>query len=179
VLGNENPSGHLSMTFPRAIGQIPLHHDRLSGARPHLDEENYFNRYIDEESSPLYPFGFGLSYTSFALESAVVTPTLSAASPAKLCTKVTNTGKYRGAATIQVYAHVRKSPLIRPMRQLIAWKRIELIPETSAEIEFEIAPDMLMLYDAQGQGHQPEGICDLAVGMDADAQFTLRVFCEK
>ena len=178
-MGDKTPSGHLSMTFPRTIGQIPIHHDRLSGARPHLDGENYFNRYIDESSDPLYPFGFGLSYTTFALESSVAKQTLSAASPATLCIKITNTGKHDGAAVVQVYAHLKKSPLIRPMRHLIAWKRIELIPEASAEIEFEITPDMLMLYDAQGQGYQPEGVCELAVGMDADAPFTLGVFCEK
>ncbi|MBR5288503.1 MAG: glycoside hydrolase family 3 C-terminal domain-containing protein [Clostridia bacterium] len=177
VMGDQSPSGHLSMTFPRAIGQIPLHHDRLSGARPHLDGENYFNRYIDESSAPLYPFGYGLSYTSFALDSKVVKQTLCAGSPAVIRTQVTNTGSCSGAAVLQVYAHLRKSPLIRPMRQLIAFRRVELAPQETAEIEFELTQEMLMLYDADGCGVAPEGICDLAVGMDADAPFAQHILC--
>lgn len=179
VMGDQTPSGHLSMTFPRAIGQIPIHHDRLSGARPHLDGENYFNRYIDESSDPLYPFGFGLSYTTFTLESAMVKQTLSPASPAAIRVKITNTGNCDGAAVVQVYAHLKKSPLIRPMRQLVAWKRVELVCGAAEEIELNITANMLTLYDAQGEAHLPEGACDLAVGMDAGAPFSLCVLCQR
>ena len=65
------------------------------------------------------------------------------------------------------------------MRQLIAYRRIALAPGASSEVEFEITADMLMLYDAQGQGYSPKGICDLAVGMDANAPFSLSVDCER
>jgi len=177
VLGDETPSGHLSMTFPRAIGQIPIHHDRLSGARPHLDGKNYFNRYIDEASAPLYPFGFGLSYTDFALESSVIDAHLTPGHPALVRTRIRNTGSRAGAAVIQVYAHLRKSAFIRPMRTLIAFRCVMLAPGEAHDIDLPVSAGMLTLFDAQGCAHLPEGVCDLAVGMDADAPFTLTLSC--
>jgi len=177
VMGDETPSGHLSMTFPRAIGQIPIHHDRLTGARPHLDGECYFNRYIDESSDPLFPFGFGLSYTSFSLSCHAVQPQLSPDQSAKICTIVRNTGRRAGAAVIQVYARLRHSRLIRPQRQLIAWKRIPLDPGEEKAVDFAVTADMLTLYDSQGNAIAPEGLCDLFVGMDANAPFTLPIVC--
>ena len=179
VMGDETPSGRLSMTFPRAIGQIPIHHDRLSGARPHLDGECYYNRYIDESSDPLFPFGFGLSYTTFALDSEVVDGLLAPDHSARIRATVKNTGSRPGATVVQVYAHLRKSPLIRPMRTLIAFERVMLEPGENKTVDFEITAQMLTLYDAQGRALAPEGICDLAVGMDAAASFLLSFSCSR
>lgn len=179
VMGDQSPSGRLSMTFPRAIGQIPIHHDRLSGARPHLDGECYYNRYIDESSDPLYPFGFGLSYTTFALESEIVEETLAPDHPACIRATVKNTGDRPGAAVIQVYAHLRRSTLIRPRRQLIAFRRVPLVPGEEKAVDFALTPEMLILYDAQGRAFMPDGICDLAVGMDAAAPMTLSIRCRR
>ncbi len=177
VMGEETPSGHLSMTFPRAIGQIPIHHDRLSGARLHMDGVAYQNRYIDETSAPLYPFGFGLSYTGFALQSACTDDQLTPEHPARLRAAVRNTGSRSGEAVVQVYAHLRHSRLIRPMRQLIAWRRVPLAAGEEATVDFEITADMLRLYDAQGSAVPAQGPCDLAVGFDADAPMTLCIRC--
>lgn len=179
VMGDANPSGHLSMTFPRAVGQIPIHHDRLTPARPAAEGDRYVNRYLDELNTPLYPFGFGLSYTTFSLSCEVVCNTLTPQRPAFVRAAVRNTGERAGAAVIQVYARLRHSHLIRPERQLIAWKRVLLAPGEEKTVEFAIAADLLTLFDAQGRAYAPEGACDLAVGMDAAAPFALCIDCRR
>ena len=167
VMGDENPSGHASMTFPRAVGQIPIHHDMLSSARPHVENTIYVNRYVDEQHDPLFPFGFGLSYTTFRVDSAAQGRTVTA--------RVTNTGSVAGQTVVQVYGRVRHGRLIRPVKQLLAWQRVSLQPGQSCEVSFEITPDMLRLYDAQGQAVMPQGLCDVAVGEDSTAAFTLAI----
>ncbi|MBQ8200870.1 MAG: glycoside hydrolase family 3 C-terminal domain-containing protein [Clostridia bacterium] len=167
VMGDENPSGHASMTFPRALGQVPIHHDRLSAARPHVENAIYVNRYIDESHYPLFPFGYGLSYTTFAVDASADGQTVSA--------KVTNTGAVRGDTVVQVYGRLQHSRLIRPEKQLLAWQRVSLAPGECREISFRITPDMLRMYDAQGAAVEAEGLCDIAVGEDSAVPFSLTV----
>lgn len=167
VMGDANPSGRLSMTFPRALGQVPIHHDRLSSARPWKADTIYVNRYKDESNFPLFPFGFGLSYTDFRVEAKAEGRTVTAT--------VTNTGDRSGETVVQVYARLRRSPLIRPDKRLIAWQRVSLQPGESISIAFPITPDLLRMYDAQGRAVEPEGLCDIAVGESSDVPYTLEI----
>jgi len=167
VMGDANPSGHLSMTFPRALGQVPIHHDRLSTARPWKADTIYVNRYKDESNFPLFPFGFGLSYTDFRIAAAAEGRTITAT--------VENTGSRAGETVVQVYGRMRRSPLIRPDKRLIAWQRVSLQPGERREITFPIIPDMLRMFDAQGCAVEPEGLCDIAVGESSDVPYTLEI----
>jgi len=167
VMGDANPSGHLSMTFPRALGQVPIHHDRLSSARPNREGGVYCSRYLDEAYGPLFPFGYGLSYTAFEVETTAEGRTVTA--------KVTNTGDAAGETVIQVYGRLRKSKLIRPDKRLLDWKRVWVNPGESQTIAFEITPDRLRMYDAQGAAVEAEGLCDIAVGENSAAAYTVQV----
>ena len=176
VMGDENPSGHLSMTFPRALGQVPIHHDRLSTARPFQPDAAYINRYIDEVNDPLFPFGYGLSYTTFDIGAPVVILEYStSATPAVVAVRVENTGSCAGAVAVQVYARLRHSRLIRPDKRLIGWKKCMLQPGENKTLSFSITPDMLRMYDATGHAVEPEGICDLAIGDSSDAPFNAQI----
>lgn len=176
LMGDENPSGHLSMTFPRALGQIPIHHDRLRSSRPFVPGAFFVNRYIDEVNDPLFPFGFGLSYTTFAIENPqVISPLSTADAPAEVAVTVKNTGDRAGAVALQVYARLRHSRLIRPDKQLIAWQKCILQPGETKTVSFRITPDMLRMFDAAGRAVEPEGICDLAIGNCSDAPFHAQI----
>ena len=169
VMGDENPSGHLSMTVPRSLGQVPIHHDRLSSARPFKENSGFVNRYIDETNDPLFPFGYGLSYTTFAIgEPRTVAPTV-------VEVPVTNTGDREGAAVVQVYARLRHGRLMQPDKRLIAWQKRTLQPSETQTLTFCITPDKLRLYDAAGNAVEPEGICDLAIGDRSDCAFNAHV----
>lgn len=167
VMGDANPSGHLSMTVPRALGQVPIHHDRLSSARPWREGAIYVNRYKDESNFPLFPFGFGLSYTTFSIEAKTEGCAVTA--------RVTNTGACAGETVVQVYGRLRHSSHIRPDRQLLTWQRIALRPGECRELTFLITPDMLRMYDAEGEAIEAAGVCDIAVGESSSAPYTLYV----
>jgi len=173
VMGDENPSGHLSMTFPRSLGQVPIHHDRVSTARPFAPGVTYINRYIDEVNEPLFPFGYGLSYTTFHIgEPEVISQQEKAAI---VSVRVENTGDRDGAVAVQVYARLRHSRLIRPDKKLVAWKKCMLKSGESKTLSFRITSDMLRMYDASGRGVEPEGICDLAIGNCSDVAFNAQI----
>lgn len=167
VMGDENPSGHLSMTFPRSLGQVPIHHDRLSCARPWRKGAVYVARYRDEENAPLYPFGFGLSYTSFAIHAHI--------EEHRVIADVTNTGTAAGETVVQVYGRLRHSTLIRPDKRLLCWQRVSLLPGESTRLSFVITPDLLRMFDSQGRPVDAVGICDIAVGDSSDAPYSHQI----
>lgn len=168
VTGDESPCGHLSMTFPRAIGQIPIHHDRLTTARPYQKGVHDVNRYLDESNDPLYPFGYSQSYTSFEISNLAI-----GGSQATVC--IRNIGSRTGAAVVQVYARLRHSSLLRPSRRLVAWKKETLAPGEMHELRFPLTKGKLRTYDADGKEIAIQGICDLAIGMDSNAPWNLRI----
>ncbi len=175
VMGDANPSGHTAMTFPRSLGQVPIHHDKLSACR-RWEPHKYSNRYVDEKNDPLFPFGFGLSYTDFALSAqSVSAETLG--SGVTVSVRVTNTGTRFGETVVQLYARVPHSPLIRSVRSLIGWKRIALAPGESTEVRLPVTAEMLRIYDAAGEPVKLKGKCYLAIGLDSAAEFTLAVDC--
>lgn len=175
LMGDANPSGHTSMTFPRSLGQVPIHHDKLSACR-RKEDHKYSNRYVDEENEPLFPFGFGLSYTDFALSDlSVSADTLG--DGASVSATVTNTGSRFGETVVQLYARVPHSPIIRPVRSLIGWKRVGLAPGESTRIHLPVTRQMLEVFDANGNPVPLRGICRLALGFDSSAEFNLTISC--
>lgn len=178
LMGDVSPSGRTSVTFARSLGQIPIHHDKLTSCR--LEEQNnkYSNRYVDERNDPLFPFGFGLSYTTFAISDAAVSKQdLNAEEPVTVSVRVTNTGKLASETVVQLYARLKHGPIIRPVRSLIGWKRLALAPGESKTVELPVNQEMLTIFDASGKAILPKGECLLAVGMDSAAEFNLSVNC--
>ena len=177
LMGDENPSGHLSMTFPRSLGQVPIHHDALSNGRPCGDVfQPFASAYRDEKNLPLYPFGYGLSYTSFCIDQPQLSaPELSENAPATITAVVTNTGSREGATVVQLYAHGRHGVQMLPLRTLLAWKRVSLRPGETAKVAFTLTKDMLATFDADGCTVPAEGVYDLALGEDSTAPWNASV----
>ena len=169
VMGDANPSGHLSMTFPRCIGQIPIHHDRLTSCRPvgsRGEGSSFVNRYIDESNEPLFPFGFGLSYTSFELTNARITGDA-------LTVTVRNLGDRDGETVVQLYGRVRHARIIRPQRTLIGWQRIAAAAGAQEEVRIPLRLDRLKMLDCEGRPVELAGIVDLYAGFDSTADIHL------
>ena len=177
LMGDENPSGHLSMTFPRSLGQVPIHHDALSNGRPCGDVfQPFASAYRDEKNSPLYPFGYGLSYTSFRIDQPQLSaPELSESAPVTITAEVTNTGAREGATVVQLYAHGRHGAQMLPLRTLLAWKRVSLKAGETARVSFSLTKDMLVTCDAEGCAVPAEGVYDLALGEDSAAPWNASV----
>jgi beta-glucosidase len=168
LFGDANPSGKLPATFPRAVGQEPLFYNQLPTGRPAEDvdlthpptgEDKYISRYIDETNAPLYPFGYGLSYTSF--EYSPVTLSLARVSAAELMhpkskytpvrivvsTDVKNTGPAEGVEVVQLYIRNTGGSVEEPVRELKGFQRLDLKPGQTAHVEFTLGFDDLCYYN--------------------------------
>ncbi len=125
-MGEVSPSGKLPMTFPRSVGQIPISYNELPTSRP-ATGNRFTTGYVDEEKGPLFPFGFGLSYTTFAysdlkVSKAAITPD----GEIEVSVRVANTGKRDGAEVVQLYTHQHVASRSRPLRELKGFEKIGL-----------------------------------------------------
>jgi beta-glucosidase len=148
LFGDVNPGGKLPVTFPRTIGQVPLYYNHLSTGRPAHPAYRTTSRYLDETVEPLYPFGYGLSYTTFTLGQ----PRLSAQSirpdgRLAVTVEVANTGLRAGDEVVQLYLQDVVSSTARPVRELAGFQRVTLVPGEKRDVSFEIGPSQLGLYD--------------------------------
>jgi beta-glucosidase len=132
LFGDVNPSAKLPVTIPRATGQCPIYYNHLPTGRPPNPDDHYTSKYIDLPIGPLYPFGFGLSYTTFAYSDLRVTPTSASAT-------VRNTGTRPGEEIVEMYIGRPVADISRPVKELKAFKRVALEPGESARVEFPIA----------------------------------------
>lgn len=152
LFGDVNPSGKLTTTFPRTVGQIPLYYNHKNTGRPHGDLDPYVkfrSNYIDIVNAPLYPFGYGLSYTTFEYGE----PQLSASQVAvgdefTVTVNVRNTGSRDGKETVQLYIRDLVGSTTRPVKSLRAFRKIELKAGESTDVVFNLSTDDLRYYDA-------------------------------
>jgi beta-glucosidase len=140
IFGDINPSGKLTISVPRSVGQIPIYYNHKPSAQ--------FLPYVTESNTPLYPFGYGLSYTSYSYS----TPRLSATtiSPdgsATVSVDVTNTGRTKGDEIVQLYVHQQTSSVTRPVKELKNFSRIHLEPGEKKTVNFTIDKNSLALWD--------------------------------
>ncbi|HYC29232.1 MAG TPA: glycoside hydrolase family 3 C-terminal domain-containing protein, partial [Chitinophagaceae bacterium] len=150
LFGDYNPSAKLPITFPRTVGQVPIYYNHYNTGRPPRSETNtnYVSAYIDLLNSPKFPFGYGLSYTSFSY-SPVQLSADSIRGNAKLTASVTltNTGKLAGTETVQLYIRDVTGSVVRPVKELKGFKKLTLQPGESAIVDFTIVTDMLKFYN--------------------------------
>lgn len=172
LFGEASPSGRLSVTFPRTLGQVPIYYYAKNTGRPYVHPgAKYESRYLDCENEPLYPFGYGLTYTTFSYGK----PELSAESfsPNDSITvkaTVTNTGSREGTEVVQLYIRDLVGSVTRPLKQLKGFERITLAPGESREVEFEIAPETLSFWRKDMTFGPEAGEFHLFVGGDSDCQ---------
>lgn len=149
VYGRVNPSGKLTMTFPRNVGQIPLYYNMKNGGRPAKTDsyKRFSSCYMDSPNSPLYPFGYGLSYTTFEYSDfALSADAMPSDGSVTASVKVTNTGSRDADETVQLYIHDVYSSMTRPVKELKAFRKVRVKAGETVEVSFEITPEMLSWY---------------------------------
>ena len=148
LFGQYNPSGKLTMTFPRNVGQIPIFYYEKNTGRPiYLKDPKYKSRYIDCPNDPLFPFGYGLSYTTFAYSDISLSTTdLTEKGELKASVNVTNTGNAAGEEVVQCYVRDLVGSITRPVKELKGFEKIALKVGESKVVTFTITPDMLAFH---------------------------------
>lgn len=156
LFGDVNPGGKLPITFPRSVGQLPDYYD-------HKPSRNRSYAFVD--NSPLFPFGYGLSYTHFRFENVRVEPAkIGPGGTAKVTVDVTNTGTREGDEVPQMYIHQRVSSVTQPVMQLRGFQRVTLKPGEKRTVEFPITPDTLAIFDINMNRVVEPGMFDIMVG---------------
>ena len=146
LFGDYNPSGRLTMSFPRRVGQVPLHYNEFNTGRPvktSIHNSRFTSRYIDVENTPLYPFGYGLSYTKFEYgDIKISSDKLTNNSTITASIKVKNVGDIAGYETVQLYIQDIKGSVVRPVKELKGFKKVKLESGEEQDIEFVINEEM-------------------------------------
>lgn len=132
------PEGKLTMSFPRATGQCPIYYNHFSTGRPYRSDDKFTSRYIDCEEGAMYPFGYGLSYTHFTYSDASCKKE-NDENKYVIYVTVENDGDYDGVETVQLYYNVKPSKPIRPVQELLRFKKIKLKSKTKEVIQFTIS----------------------------------------
>ena len=168
LFGDVNPSGKLTMTFPKNVGQIPLFYNHKNTGRP-LPEGKWFEKfrsnYLDVDNDPLYPFGYGLSYTNFQYSDITLSaPTMGQDGSVTAMVTVTNTGKYDGAEVVQLYIRDLVGSITRPVKELKGFDKIFLKAGESKTVSFKITPELLRFYDYELNYVAEPGDFDIMIG---------------
>lgn len=170
LFGDANPSGKLPVTFPRAIGQVPIYYDHKQTGRPAREEERYSSRYIDVHWTPQYPFGHGLSYTTFGYEAPRLSATtLGPTDTLTVNVRVTNTGAREGTEVVQLYLRDDAATFTRPVRALRGFQRVALQPGASADVQFSLDQDDFALLGEHFERVVEPGTFTVFVGGSSDA----------
>jgi beta-glucosidase len=183
LTGAYNPSGHLPVTWPRSLGQVPIFYAHKNSGRPEPKKlgDIYFSHYIDSPSEPLYPFGYGLSYTTFSFDQLRLSaPTVDAnGAPLTVTVRVRNSGPRAGEQVVQLYTHQRVGSVTRPVRELKGFQKIQLAPGETRDVSFQLTPADLSFWRADMSFGPEAGAFDVFVGADANAwlkeSFTLKL----
>lgn len=165
LFGKYNPSGKLPVSFPRSVGQEPLYYNQKNTGRPSSDKHVTYSGYTDIEKDALYPFGFGLSYTSFKYGAPKLSvQEMNVDNSIKVTVPVTNTGKVKGKEVVQLYIRDLVASTTRPVKELKGFEMIELAPGETKNVEFTIDEKMLQFYSANRKWESEEGDFELLTG---------------
>ncbi len=181
LFGDYNPSGKLPISFPRSVGQIPVYYSHLNTGRPYNAEHpnKYTSRYFDEANGPLYPFGYGLSYTTFSISDVKLSaPTLSRDGTVTASVDVTNTGKREGATVMQMYIQDVTASQSRPVKELKGFDKVNLKPGETQTVSFPIDINALKFWNQKMKYDAEPGKFNVFIGTDSarvkQAQFELQ-----
>lgn len=178
LYGASSPSGKLPMSFPYCVGQAPVHYNEYSTGRPHHpgeDKDFFRSRYLDIPNKPLYPFGYGLTYTSFSI-SPVKLDRGEMTRDGQITARVTvkNTGSRPGTETIQLYLHDIAASVVRPVRELKGFQKVELQPGEEREIGFTITDKELVFLTENGRWESEPGEFEVFIGNDSTTENAAR-----
>ena len=168
LYGDYNPSGKLPMSFPRAVGQVPIYYNYKNTGRPAGAPGVFWSHYEDEKNSPLYPFGFGLSYTEFEYsEIKMSSNSMTLGSQIEASVVLKNTGKVKGKEVVQMYIHDQFASVTRPVRELKGFELVELGPGESKKVSFTIDPELLEFYSANRKWESEPGAFTVYIGTNS------------
>lgn len=186
LVGRASPSGKLPVTFPKHVGQSPVYYNHPATGRPALagttaligsgrldypEEQKYRSHYIDSDPFPLFPFGYGLAYTTFEYGTTELsTDEIAPGQTLTLRTRLSNTGERSGEEVAQLYVADVAGRLVRPVRELKAFRRVKLSAGESTVVEFQLSTDELAYYDNEGRRVLEPGEFRVAVGGNSDVE---------
>ena len=144
LFGDVNPGAKLPVTFPRTVGQVPIYYNHMNTGRPPEAENRYTSKYYDLPWTPLYPFGYGLSYTTFKLSNLQLSSSrINASGKVTVSVEVENTGRRAGDEVVQLYVRDLVATMTRPVKELKGFQRITLQPGEKRKVEFVLGPEHL------------------------------------
>lgn len=178
LFGDYNPSAKLTVTFPRNVGQIPIYYNMKHTGRPMDPNQKFTSKYLDCPNTPLYPFGFGLSYTTFDYSAVELDKTTMGANDQIIAkVKVSNTGKYDGEEVVQLYIQDLVGSVTRPVKELKGFKKVFIPKGESVEVEFTITAEDLAFYRKDMSYGVEKGDFKVFIGTSSqevqESQFTL------
>jgi beta-glucosidase len=174
LFGDVSPSGRLALSWPRSVGQIPTYYNHKSTGRP-TSPDRWHTGYLDQSATPLFPFGFGLTYTKFKYSNlkaeygliTLETPGVIKVGSLHVSAEIENTGNREGTEVVQLYVHDRVAPTSRPVRELKGFQRVTLAPGERKTVDFSVAGNDLGSYDPAMHWIVPIGIYDVWVAPDS------------
>lgn len=172
LYGEAAPSAKLAMSFPRTVGQCPLYYNAFRTGRPRnpdtMENSRFVSAYRDTLNAPAYPFGFGLTYTTFALgQVALSADTLRPGETVQARATLRNTGDRPGEETVQLYIRDRFASCVRPVKELKAFRKVALAPGEEAEVVFDVTENMLKFHTAKGAFAAEPGAFDIMLGLNS------------
>lgn len=181
LYGRYNPTAKLPMSFPYCVGQVPVHYNEYATGRPHVegkDKDRFRSKYLDIPNAPLYPFGYGLSYTTFTVsEVSLDKDSMKDGESIQAAVTVKNTGTCAGTETIQLYLHDFAASVVRPVKELKDFRKVTLQPEEEARVEFTITEPQLRFLSENHIFESEAGVFEVFIGTDSTtankAKFTL------
>ena len=178
LFGDYNPSGRLSMSFPYSVGQVPVYYNAYQTGRPYdpqYPNVRYVTRYLDIPNDPLFCFGYGLSYSSFAYSGFKV-EAAAAADRVLASIEVENSSEVAGKETVQLYIRDVSASVVRPVKELKGFRQITLAAQEKQTVSFEITREMLMFYGKDGQLVFEPGEFDIMLGRNSSDHCTQRIW---
>ncbi len=181
LFGAYNPSGKLTMSFPRNVGQIPVYYNYKNTGRPQPSgtAQKFRSNYLDVSNTPLFPFGYGLSYTTFSYSPVKLSSTtMQGTQPIKATVTLTNTGNYDGEEVVQLYIGDPVASVTQPVKKLKSFQKVFLKKGESREITFNITPEELKFFNSDLKWISEPGLFKVFIGTSSDAvqeaSFTLK-----
>ncbi|MBQ7906832.1 MAG: beta-glucosidase BglX [Clostridia bacterium] len=173
LFGDAVPCGKITMTFPRALGQCPIYYNHYTTGRPKAEADDaryvrFTSSYLDIPNSPLYPFGYGLSYTGFEYSDLTLSDTRMGADDKLIASaKIKNTGKYKAKEAVQFYIRDVKGSCVRPVKELKGFEKLELNPGEERVVSFEITEPMLRYWNRELKHVSEKGEFQVFIGKDS------------
>jgi beta-glucosidase len=170
LFGKVDPGGKLPVTFPRSVGQLPLYYNHEPTGRPADPENKYTSKYLDEPVTPLYPFGYGLSYTKFGISNVnLSSATMSPHGVVEVSADVKNEGAVAGDEVVQLYIHDPVASIEQPVRRLRGFQRVTLEPGETTDVKFRLGASDVGFYDEVGNLVVEPGQIEVFLGDSSEA----------